>query len=455
MPSKDSAKYDKLTQTPINVLIPKLAIPSIITMLITSIYNMADTYFVSQLSQSASGAVGIIYSLMTIIQTIGFAVSIGCSIVVSNALGKKENDYAQSVLSTGVITMGLTGIVMMALGFMFLEPIIMFLGSTETILPYAKIYARFILLSAPFMTMSYVMNSTLRAQGNATLSMIGIGAGSILNIILNPILMFGFDMGIFGAGLATAIGQTTSCFILLAQCNLNKKAMSVDIRKFKPSVALYKRILKSGMPNFFRQGLGSVSTILLNNLANPYGDAAIAAISIVLRIMMFINSAFIGYGQAFQAVAGYNYGAKRYDRVLKSFWFTLKSGVSCVVILGIAGFVLSDDIISLFRKGDVEVIAIGAFMLKLQCMALPLQGINTVSNMFTQCIGYSYRATFLASARQGIFLLPTLFIASTYLGLFGIQISQPIADVCAAFFSVIIVRTVLRDVENLRKLHNA
>ncbi|MFI3225816.1 MAG: MATE family efflux transporter [Clostridia bacterium] len=454
MSTISDTKYAKLTQTPVNKLIPSLAIPSIITMLVTSIYNLADTYFVSQLGQSASGAVGIIYSLMTIIQTIGFTVSMGCGIVISNELGNQNEDYAESVLATGFVTMGMVGLAVLTIGYLFLEPMIMLLGSTETILPYAKIYARFILLAAPFMMMSYVMNTVLRSQGNALLSMIGLGTGSILNIFLNPILMFGFDLGIFGAGLATAIGQCVSFTILICQCNFNKNTMSVKLNKFKPSLKMYKRILKSGMPNFFRQGLSSVSSIILNNLANPYGDAAIAAISIVSRIMMFINSAFIGYGQAFQTASGYNYGAKRYDRVLQCFWFTLKSGVACVCILGAIGLTFSDEIISLFRKGDLEVIQIGAFMLKLQCLALPLQAITTVANMFTQCIGYSYRATFLASARQGLFFLPTLFLLTSRLGLMGIQLSQPIADVCAVIFSIIIVRSVLKDVDGLRRIHN-
>lgn len=444
-------KFKKLTETPINKIIPQLAIPSIITMLITSVYNLADTYFVSQLSQSASGAVGIIYSLMTIIQTIGFTVSMGCAIVISSELGHKNDEEAEKILSTGFITMLGVGLIIMILGYAFLEPMIMLLGSTETILPYAKTYARFILIGAPLMTSSYVMNAVLRAQGNAVLSMIGLGTGSILNIFLNPILMFGFDLGIFGAGLATLIGQTVSFTLLFCQCNLNKNSMSIKFSRFKPSVKMYKRILKSGMPNFFRQGLSSAASIILNNLANPYGDAAIAAISIVSRTMMFINSAMIGYGQGFQTVTGYNYGAKKYRRVLESFWFTLKSGVCFVCVIAIIGVTFSDEIISLFRKGDMEVIEIGAFMLKLQCLALPLQAVTTVANMFAQCIGYSYRATFLAAARQGIFLFPILFIGTTKFGLRGIQVAQPLSDVFSVVFSIAIISLVLKDVDKLRK----
>lgn len=454
MSNSSDAKFEKLTQTSINKLIPRVAIPSMITMLITSIYNMADTYFVSQLSQSASGAVGIIYSLMTIIQTIGFAVSMGCGITISNELGNQNKDYAENVQVTGFVTMAIVGVIITILGFVFLEEMIMFLGSTETILPYAKIYARFILISAPFMTTSYVLNASLRAQGNAVLAMVGLGIGSILNIFLNPILMFGFNMGIYGAGLATMIGQIISFSILFYQCNSKEESLSVNFKKFNPDFNLYKRILKAGTPNFFRQGLASLSSIILNVLANPFGDPAIAAISIVSRIMMFINSAFIGYGQGFQTVSGYNYGAKKYDRVLQAFWFTLKSGVIAVTFLGCIGVVFSNEIISFFRKGDLEVIEIGAFMLKLQCLALPLQAINTVLNMFTQCIGYSFRATLLAMTRQGIFLLPFLIIFTQKLGLLGIQIAQPVADIFAVMLSVCIVKSVLRDVINLRDLNN-
>lgn len=454
MSNISESKFKKLTETPINTLIPKLAVPSMITMLITSVYNLADTYFVSQLSQSASGAVGIIYSVMMIIQTIGFAMSMGCAIVVSSELGHKNNDEAESILATGFLTMGGIGVIITIFGLLFLEPMIMALGSTDTILPYAKTYAKFILVGAPFMTTSYVMNASLRSQGNANLAMIGLGTGSVLNIFLNPILMFGFDMGIFGAGLATFIGQIVSFIILFYQCNFNENSMSIKISRFKPSMEMYIRICKSGMPNFFRQGLSSVAAISFNNLANPFGDPAIAAISIVSRTMMFINSAMIGYGQAFQSVAGYNYGAGKYKRVVQSFWFTLKSGVLCVCVIALIGAVFSEEIVSVFRKGDLEVIEIGALMLKLQCIALPLQAVTTVANMFAQCIGYSYRATFLASTRQGICLFPVLFLSASKFGLFGIQISQPIADVLSVILSVIVIKYVLRDVEKLSLTEN-
>ncbi|MFI3115905.1 MAG: MATE family efflux transporter [Clostridia bacterium] len=448
---KAEAKFAKFTEVPVHKLVPTLAIPSIITMLVTSIYNIADTYFVSQLSQSASGAVGIIFSLMTIIQTLGFTVSMGCSILMSNELGNKHFKYASQILSTGFFSMAIVGCVIMGLGFAFLDPLIMFLGSTETILPYARTYARCILVGAPFMMTSYVMNTTLRSQGNALLSMTGLASGSLLNIFLNPLLMFGFNLGIFGAGLATLIGQILSFTILFCQCKYNKRALSIEIKDFKPSFSLYGRILKCGMSNFFRQGLGSVASITLNNFANPYGDPAIAAISIVSRIMMFITSAFTGYGQAFQTVAGYNYGAKRYDRVLQAFWFTIKSGLVCVSVFAVIGTVFSTEIISLFRKGDMEVIEIASFMLRLQCMTLPLQAITTISNMGSQCIGYSYRATILASARQGIFFFPTLFIGTAFFGLRGIQVTQAISDVCASIFCVIVMSTILKEVDEKRK----
>ena len=317
-------RYAMMTETPVSRLIPSLAVPTIISMLVTSIYNMADTFFVSQINTSASAAVGIIYSLMAMIQAIGFTLGMGAGNFISRSLGKRDEEIAVRTAATAFYTAVSVGLLMTVTGLLGLDRLVRMLGATETIAPYARDYARYILLGAPVMTGSFVMNNLLRSQGFAFYSMLGITTGGILNMILDPIFIFGFGLGISGAALATVLSQCISFGILFFQCNFRKGCIRLRISKFTPTGKIYGEILHAGLPSLCRQGLASAAAVVLNVAANPFGDAAIAAMSIVTRYMMFINSALIGFGQGFQPVCGFNFGAKRYDRVLESFWFCLK-----------------------------------------------------------------------------------------------------------------------------------
>ena len=295
-------KYKQMIDTPVQKLIPKLAVPTIISMLVTSIYNMADTFFVSQIGTSASGAVGIMFSAMAMIQAIGFTLGMGSGNYISRSLGNRKEDIASQSAATAFFTAGIIGILIAVFGPLFSRQIVYLLGATDTIAPYAQDYARYILFAAPFMLTSFVMNNILRAQGNAVFAMIGITTGGILNMFLDPILIFGFHMGISGAAIATMVSQIISFAILLYQCNIQKGCISIQISKFTPSLNMYGEILHAGLPSFCRQGLASVATVVLNFAAAPYGDPAIAAMSIVSRFMMFVNSSLIGFGQGFQPV---------------------------------------------------------------------------------------------------------------------------------------------------------
>ena len=414
-------RYTMMIETPVNKLIPKLAVPTIISMLVTSIYNMADTFFVSQISTSASAAVGIIFSIMAMIQALGFTLGMGSGNCISRTLGSRDDERAERIAATGFITALIVGAVLAIGGISMLDPLVRFLGATETIVPYAKDYAFFILLAAPVMMGSFVLNNLLRAQGYAFYSMIGITTGGILNMILDPILIFGLDMGIRGAALATAMSQCVSFGLLLYQTSTREGCIRMKLSKFTPKLSMYGPILHAGVPSLCRQGLASVATIVLNVAANPFGDAAIAAMSIVSRYMMFINSALIGFGQGFQPVCGFNFGAKRFDRVLESFWFCLKVAVILLTTLGAISFIGAEQILTLFRRDDLEVIAIGTVALRFQCMTMPLQAWIIMSNMLTQSIGYGFRASILSSGRQGICLIPPLLILPGMIGLLGLQ----------------------------------
>lgn len=438
-------RYEMMINTPIPRLIPKLAVPTIISMLVTAVYNMADTFFVSQIGTSASGAVGIIASLMFMIQAIGFTFGMGSGNYISRSLGDQNGTEAEKAAATAFFSVFFIGILMIVVGVPLMEPFVYILGATPTIAPYAMEYMRYILFAAPFMLCSYVMNNILRSQGIALYAMFGITAGGILNMVLDPIFIFKLHMGIAGAAVATMVSQMVSFVILLGQCNLRAGSIKIQISRFSPSLRMYGLIFHAGLPSLCRQGLMSISAVVLNFAAGPYGDTAIAAMSIVSRFMMFINSGLIGFGQGFQPVCGFNFGARRYDRVLESFWFCVKVSVVMLTALGVLSYGLAKPIIAAFRREDLEVIEIGARALRLQLLTMPIQAWIIMCNMLTQSIGYGFRASLVAMGRQGIFLIPALLLLPRGFGLLGVQMAQPIADVCTCILGTVIVVGVLRE----------
>lgn len=443
-------RYVRMTETPVSSLIPQLAVPTIISMLVTSIYNMADTFFVSQIGTSASGAVGVMFSAMAMIQAIGFTLGMGSGNYISRSLGNRAADQAGQAAATAFFTSVLIGLLILAAGVGFLEPLVFFLGATPTIAPYAMDYARYILLAAPFMLSSFVMNNILRSQGNALYAMIGITAGGILNMVLDPLLIFGFHMGISGAAVATMVSQIISFFILFYQCNFREGCIRLRLKNFTPTFAMYGEILHAGLPSFCRQGLASAATVILNFAAGPFGDSAIAAMSIVTRFMMFLNSALIGFGQGFQPVCGFNFGAKRYDRVLEAYWFCVKVAVVMLTSFGILAFAFSRPIVTAFRREDAKVIEIGTLALRLQLLTLPIQAWVIMVNMLTQSIGYGFRASLVAMGRQGLFLIPALLVFPRLFGVLGVQIAQPVADGLSFLLATFIVVRVLRELREFK-----
>lgn len=434
--TNSQAQFIKMTETPIPNLVSKLAVPTVISMLVSSIYNMADTFFVAKLGTSVAGAVGIVFSLMAVIQAIGFGLGMGSGSNISRLLGQQKNKEADMIASTGFFSAITFGLILTFFGTIFIDYLMKNLGATETILPYAKDYAKYILFGAPVMCASFVMNNILRSEGKAALSMVGITFGGILNIILDPVFIFVFKLGISGAAIATLLSQCIS-FSLLLSCFIRKKSTTkLHIKNVSKKIGTYLLIIKTGLPSLCRQALASTATIFLNVSASFYGDSAVAAMSIVGRIFMFTMSAMIGLGQGFQPVLGYNYGAKKYDRVREAIFFTGKVGTVVMTSFAVIGFIFAENIMKVFRKEDLEVIVIGAFAIKMQCLALPTHPMIVVSNMTLQIVGKSWQGTFLSAARQGIFFLPLIIIFSQAMGLTGIQITQPVADILTALCSV-------------------
>lgn len=427
----EQRQFRRMTETPVPRLVSALAVPTILSMLITTFYNMVDTFFVAKLGTSAAGAVGIVFAMMALIQAVGFMIGVGCGSSVSRALGRQDREAADRFGSSAFLMSLVFGLTLTVIGLVFNSGLMRLLGATPTILPYARDYAKYIFAGTVLMCSSFVLNNILRAEGKAVLSMVGLGFGGLLNIGLDPLFIFTFGLGIAGAALATLISQAVSFGILLYFFIAKKSITRLSFGSISRRWSDYLEILKIGSSSFCRQGLAGISTVALNVTAGGYGDAAVAAMSIVGRVFHFLLSALIGFGQGFQPVAGYNYGAKRFDRVREAFRFTVKTGTVFLTCLGALGFWFAPEVISLFQSDDPAVIEIGATAFRAQCLALPLQSTIVLSNMLFQSVGKAFQALFISATRQGIYFLPLILILPCFFGLGGVEYTQPISDLLA------------------------
>ena len=442
------AQFDKMTRTPIPRLVMGLAVPTILSMLITSIYNLADTFFVGQISTSASGAVGVVSSLMAVIQAVGFMLGHGAGSVISRSLGSGDAPAASRFASTSFFTALGAGAALGVFGIAGLTPLMRLLGSTETILPHARAYAFYILLAAPFMMSSLVMNNILRYEGKASFAMVGLVTGGVLNMALDPVFIFGLGMGAGGAGLATGLSQMVSFGILLSMYLRGKTVSRLALRFYTRSPRDIATILTTGLPSFGRQGLASFASMMLNVAARPYGDAAVAAMSIVSRIFQFLLSVALGVGQGFQPVASYNYGARKFHRVRQACLFTVGASFVLMTALAAVCYVNGEALVRLFRDdGAVTAIALPAF--RWQCVATLLQPVLVCGNMLFQSVGKAGRATFLSCCRQGIFFIPLILTLPRAFGLAGVQYSQPIADALSFVVAVPFMAQFLAELDRM------
>lgn len=429
-------QHAHMTQTPIPKLVVSLAIPTTCSQLVSTIYNTADTYFVSQIGTSAAAAVGVVFSLMSIIQAFGFGIGMGAGGLISRRLGARREEEAHRFGSSAFAMAFLFGLVLMIFGFFFLTPLMRLLGSTDTILPYSRDYARYILIGAPIMCSSFVLNNILRSEGEAFFAMWGLCTGGILNMVLDPLFIFYFDMGISGAALATILSQCVSFLILFSVFLRGKSIVKLRPQWISRSLNDYVLIVTNGLPTIFRQGLGSLSSALLNIQAAVFGDAAVAAVTIANKIYMLVRNLVIGVGQGFQPVAGYNFGAGNKRRVKEAFRFAclLGSVICCSAALILA--INAGTVLAWFRPDDPEVIQIGTLALYFSCSVMPFMAYSTYVNQIYQCLGFRTPATVLASLRQGICFIPLVLILPVFLGLTGVQMAQPGADFLAFIISI-------------------
>ena len=447
----DEKRHEMITQ-PVRKVILSLAAPSIVANLVTSIYNLSDTFFVGRLGTSASGAVGIAFVAMTAIQAVGFYFGQGTGNAISRYLGAKEYDKASVMASVGLFCSLVAGTLVAVLGNVFLDQLCYIMGSTETILPYARAYMGVILVGAPWMASSHLLNMQLRFEGEAVLSMIALVTGSLLNVVLTPILIFVCGMGIAGAAVATVTSQLVG-FVLLVWESQKVGMVRIGVRwlrgceGLRPGAAMLREINNGGFPSFVRQVMFSVATSLLNNAAKPFGDAAIAGMTVVQRISGIGNFVQIGIGQGFQPLVGYNLGAKRYDRVREGYFFTVSVIFATVLCIGVFTCVFAPQLIAFFRD-DPEVVAIATLTLRLVSFTLPLTGIAMATNFLLQTSGRMWRATLLGACRLGLVLGPVVVVLSHFFGLLGVQLAQPVTDVITFLVTIPMAASVLSELHN-------
>ena len=438
-----SDKYTFLTQAPVHRVIGAMAIPTIISMLLTSMYNLVDTFFVGKINTQSTAAVGIVFSVMFFIQAFSFFFGNGSGNYISRQLGAQNTKDAEVMASTGLFYTLVFSLIVMLLGWFFLEPISILLGSTPTILPYTRQYLGISLLGTPFIMGTFCINNQMRFQGFTKYSVYGAISGSIINCLLDPVFIFGFSMGVSGAAVASVIGQICG-FVIMLIMSQKEGVIHYTHRRISFEGRFVKEIIAGGTPSISRQGLASVSTIALNSVAGNYGDAAIAAMSIVTRISMFIFSVIVGLGQGFQPMCGFCYGAKLYDRVKEGFWFSTKIGTLFLLFWSVVLIIFSGEVVSLFRD-DSEVIAIGIPALRYQMIIFPACSFMMMANMMMQTCRKTIRANILAASRQGLFFIPLIFVLPYFYGLFGVEICQAVSDVISLIVTIPIVWTAFKE----------
>lgn len=445
MKTQHRDNYEFLTQAPVSRVILTMAVPTIVSMLVTCLYTIVDTYFVGQLNTQSTAAVGIVFSLMCLVQAIGSFFGHGSGSYMSRELGARRIDNAASMAATGFVYAIITGVAIAAVGLISLQTLSLWLGSTATVLPYTEQYMAIILIGTPFQIASFTLNSQLRMQGNTRHAMWGIVSGAVLNVLLDPLLIFGCSLGLRGAALATVIGQGVSFLILYIMCNRRgATCVGIHLTKFSLRWHYVREIIYGGSPSLSRQGLASISVVLLNLAAASYGDAAVAAMSIVSRVTMFVMSVIVGFGQGFQPFCGYCYGAGLYARLRQGYWFTVKTGFVFLAIFAAVVYCFAEQTVALFRD-DAIVIAVGSTALRWHLVAYPLNAYIMTSNMMLQTTRRPLRANLLASARRGLVFIPFILLLPHLFGLMGVAMCQAVCDVVTFLLAIPIMRLTFKE----------
>lgn len=443
-------RFKRMTTEPVSKLIISMAIPAILSQIVSSLYSLADTYFVSSIGTSATAAPGVAFPVLLIIQAFSLMLAIGSGSYAARQLGKKDNAGANRTISTAFFISVFVGTILGIICLIFLKPIMVMCGATPTILPYACDYAFWVILATPFYSATFVLAHVVRQEGNVRLATIGTISGAIINIILDPILIFVFDLGIIGAAVATSLSQIVSFSILFSHIATDKCVLKLRWKNFKIEKQTMLEIFKIGSPNLYQSVLLIIAQIMLNNAASVYGDAPLAGMNIVTRVGNIIVLSLNGFGQGFQPMCGFCYGAKLYKRVIDGLWFTIRIGLLVIVVLSTVAFILSPQIIGVFNSAnDPEVVRIGTIILRTHLIVMPLLTVTTVSNMLFLSCGKALKASILALARNGIIFIPLILTLPMLFNLNGVIAAQPVAD---AITFVIALTMLLNELKKLRLL---
>lgn len=448
--SKQDLRRSMMLNQPVYKVIPKMAVPTIVAFLINSIYSLADTYFVSSLGTNATAAVSVNASLDQLIMMCGSMLALGANSYIARLLGQGKDKKASEVLSTAFFLAAAIGATLMVFGTIFMVPMVRLLGATPTCEQYSVDYATYVLIAAPFMATSFVMNQCLRSEGSATLSMIGMGFGGVLNCVLDPIFIFGFDMGVAGASLATAISKVVSFAILVFPYITKRSLLRLSIRNFHFRMDILGNIVSVGSSSMFRSGLAVVAGIMLNDMAGDISDSVLAGIGVSTKVMMFPFSIILGFGSGFQPVVGFNWGARRYDRVKQCYDFSSWVALIGAIVMGLGIAVFSDQIVMVFAGSDPEMLEIGSLCIRLQCIALPVHAWVTVVNMLCTGLGNAVGAFILATARQGTCMVPVLFPLAHFFGAYGLSSVQAVADFLTLILAIPICIIMMRKIKIAR-----
>lgn len=439
--------YDKkeerrraILNDPILPLLVKTSIPTIIGMLVMVIYNLTDTFFVGILNnKSMTAAIGIVFSFMSFIQAIGFWFGYGSGNIMSKRIGQGNEYEAEKISSIGILFALGFGILIAFISWIFISPLARFIGgsASESLMRFTVDYMRVIVLSIPFALYSMTLYNQLRLCGNVKDGMRGLLSGMLVNMALDPILMFGLGLGFIGAGYATLIGQIVGT-ILLTRLSRKNGNIGVDLKKVRINKERVYHILAGGMPNFLRQSITSIALILLNISAARYGDGLLAALTISSRILALAYLIMIGWGQGFQPICAMNYGASQYDRVKTAFKLAVLGATAFLILSAFGLHIFAKELIMTMTK-DSQVIAYTRKLLNLQCLTLPLLGYFALSSMLMQNIGQYFWSSIISISRQGIFYIPLLYILTGAFDQVGIYLLQPMADIMSFILAIFVI----------------
>ena len=443
------ARRRMMLEEPIYKILPIVALPMVLSTLIDSFYNLADTYFVSTLGTAATAAVGVNNSLMHFIRSLGMGFGMGAASYISRLLGAKRDEEASQVASTTAFTaMGFVSL-LGAIAFLFRGPLVMLLGATENVRPFSIEYATYILFAVPFTVGEICFSQTLRAEGSTTYSMFGMVSGCVVNLLLDPLFIFVLHWGVAGAAAATALSKVVSFLVLLSPFLRGKSLIRISPQLFTPRWSIYREVARMGLPTFLRSSLMSVSSVITNKYASSYGDSALAAVSVSNRVMMFVGSMVMGFGQGFQPIAGYCYGAQNYKRVRHAFWLTSLIGLCICMVFGSLLFIYAPAVVGLFTTDDSEILRIGTYMVRVQCVVLPFHVWVMIINGIFQATGRPLGATVLGLSRQVLCLIPAMILLNTFFGLDGLMNAQAAADCLTMVIALPLLIVIMRKLKKM------